>query len=206
VLNYMSKKIPTLSEVELQIILDSDAAFPNNITELDFFHQIQTNKKIKWDVNPFILEEKQVRIMLDANQFNKWKSIQRTSQLIGLFIVYWCLSTWTIDMLLLLAIIPFTMAALPHLLFVVCMGLIIGVKLYFNLTIPLFWVIIFFVAASFTLNKIFEDRAKQTIIQQGLSNWQNFWKYYSNKIIFPALSSNIDELQYLLNRYPELIL
>lgn len=204
--NHIRKKIPTLSEVELQIILDSETTFPANITELDFLHQIQSNKKIKWDVNPFALEEKRVRILLDANQFNKWKSIQRISHFIGLLIVYWCLYIWTTDMLLLLAIIPLTIVAMPHLFFVVCMGLTIGVKLYFNLTIPLFWVIIFLVFISFTLTKIFDDRAKRVIIQQGLSNWQNFWKYYSNEIIFPAVSSNFDELQYLLKRYPELTL
>ena len=190
----MNKKIPNLSDVELQIILDSEVTFPTNITELDFVHQIQSNKKIKWDVNPFVPEEKRIRIMLDATQFNKWKSIQRISQLIGTFVAFWCLRTWTIDMLLLLTIIPFTIVALPHLLFIVCMGVTIGVKFYFNLTIPLFWILIILVGISFTMTKIFDDRAKRTIIQQGLSNWLTFWKYYSNEIIYPVWSSNIDEL------------
>ncbi|MFN0215947.1 MAG: hypothetical protein ACKVT2_16935, partial [Saprospiraceae bacterium] len=202
----MSENIPRLTDVELQIILDSDVTFPKNITELDFHHQIQSNQKIKWDVNPFVLEEKRVRIMLDAPEFNRWKSIQRISNIVGVLIVYWSLRIWTYEMLLLLLVIPFTIGAFPHFLFIVCIGLTIAVKFYFSLTIPFFWLIIFLVGFSYTITKISNDKAKRTIIEQGLSNWRTFWKYYSNKIIYPIWVLSLNELENLIERYPELAL
>lgn len=200
----MRKKIPQYSGAGLQIALDSKLIFPANMNELDFQYQIQSNEKILWDVNPFAFEEDCIRVLLDASNFNRWKMLPRIGQIIGTFIAYWCLRTWTLEMLLLLLILPFAIGALPNLLFMICMGVVIVVKLYFNLAIPLFWVIIPLVGVSYAATKYSEDFVKRIIVKQGLSNWETFWKYYSNQIIYPVWTHHTEELQYLLMRYPEL--
>lgn len=202
----MSAKIPEYSAVSLQIALDSETCLPRGITEFDFHHQIQTNTNIRWDVNPFILEEDLIRIVLDPGDYNRWKSMQYICSAIVTFIAYWGLRTWTYEMLLILLVIPFAIVALPHAFFIFCMGIFISVKLYFDLTIPLFWIIILLVGISYTITKTSDDRARRAIIQKALNNWETFWKYYSLQIIYLDWTFNSDQLDDLVRRYPELIL
>jgi hypothetical protein len=200
------RKMPNYDEVSLQIAIDADIALPSHINELDFEHQIKSNKIIKWDVNPTVLDEKCIRILLDPSTFNYWIGIQRVTSFVGTFMAYWCLRTWTSEMLLILILLPLTIIALPHFLFIISIGIVIGAKTYFNMDIPLFWVLILLTGISFSINKTSEHRAKYAITKQALNNIESFWRYYSNQIIFINWATNIEISKELLIRYPELLL
>lgn len=109
-------------------------------------------------------------------------------------------------MLWCLLLFPFVILALPHLLFIACMAILIGVKLYYNPDIPLFWLLVFLTGLSFSITKTSELRASQAIIRYALRALENFWKYYSNQIIYPIRSANPKASKELLERYPELLL
>lgn len=197
---------PFYDEISLQLAVDGEVVLPSHINELDFQHQIKYNKKVKWDVNPTVLDEKCIRILLDPTTYNYWMGIQRATSFVATFMVYWCFRTWKAEMWLVALLIPFVFIALPHLLFITCMGIVIGVKLYYNLDIPLFWLLIFLTGVSFSISKTSELRAKHAIIRYALRDLETFWKYYSNQIIFPDWTANPEALLELTNRYPELFL
>ena len=50
------------------------------------------------------------------------------------------------------------------------------------------------------------DVATRFIIKQGLTDWETFWRYYSKGIIYPVSHHNPNEIKYLVERYPELLL
>ncbi len=202
----MTTKFPKYTDVSLQIALDSEITFPSELTELDFTHQIQANSKIKWDVNPFVLEDNLIRILLDASNYNLWRSKDYICAIVGTLIAYWGLKTWTAEMLLLLLLIPFTIVAMSHAIFIIIMGIVISIKIYFDLNIPLFWIIVGLVGISYFVKKTSYDMARRVIIRQALNDWPTFWKYYSIQIIYPSLWSDRDQLSYLFKRYPELVI
>ncbi len=199
-------QIPDYDEVSLQLLVDEETVLPSHINELDFQQQFKSNRKLKWEVNPSVLEEKCIRILLDPGTFNYWIGIQRVTSIVTTFMAYWCFRTWKAEMWLIALLFPFVFMALPHLLFIVCIGIVIGVKWYYNLDIPLFWVLIFLTGVSFSITKTSDLRAAQAILRCAFRDLETFWKFYSNQLIFPDWTANKEALLELVNRYPELLL
>lgn len=198
--------MPVYDDVSLQLAVDAETVLPSHINDLDFQHQFKSNRKLKWEVNPTVLEEKCIRILLEPGMFNYWMGIQRITSVVGTFMAYWCIRTWKAEMLWCLLLFPFVILALPHLLFIACMAIVIGVKLYYNPDIPLFWLLVFLTGLSFSITKTSELRASQAIIRYAFRDLETFWKYYSNQIVYPDWTADPQASKELLERYPELLL
>ena len=82
----------------------------------------------------------------------------------------------------------------------------IAIKLILKINIPYFWFFVAIVAIGYILNKAISEMIERKILNQGLSNWRTFWKYYSNKIILIEKAALNNEYDILMKKYPELVL
>ncbi|MET0637951.1 MAG: hypothetical protein ABWZ25_18105 [Chitinophagaceae bacterium] len=200
------KQLPAYTNETLQIAMDSDIPFPEAMTEVDFQFQIKVNTKVKWRVNSMVLSPETARVLLNPNEYHRLVAMHRLGNLVFVYIVYWSLRTWKPEMLLLLPLLPLTLVGFSHITFSVIMASVISSKICFEIAIPLFWIIVPAVALSYCLIKWADEWVERLIRKRAFADWQSFWRFYYNQVIYIDPIRKLSEQRNLFERYPELVL
>lgn len=195
---------PKYTDLQLQVILDTDSQLPTEFSEQDFLENIKENSKIKWRVNRFLFKKKLLPYLLDTSTFKKWEIFKSLNWLIALLIVGFAIWTKDYRTLLFLIAYPFLIITVDHWIFIFNMTVLIVVKLFFKISIPYFWFFAIAISIGYLLNKPIDEMIEKKILKQALSDWPTFWKYFSNKIIWMDESALNNESQRLIEKYPEL--
>jgi hypothetical protein len=195
---------PRYTDIQLQIILDTDPQLPDNISEKDFETEIKRNPKIKWRVNHFLFKKKLLPYLLDTATFRRWKFFKSLNWITALFIIGFAIWTKDYRVLLFLAIYPILIIPFDHWIFIFNMTVIIGIKFLFKINITYFWFFVTAITIGYLLNKAVDEMIEKKILRQALNNWTTFWKYYSNKIIWMDKTALNNEYQRLIEKFSDL--
>jgi hypothetical protein len=200
------KDIPRYSEFRLQIILDSSPTLPDSISELVYQNKLKNNSRLKWKLNPCFSKKQNLFLFLDPDSFKKWNNLKKFNWLILIFIVVFPIFIKDYKLFWILPFYPFIRSSgiLSHWIVLFNSAVLLALKYFVNINNHFFWLIFSTFIAGYLLNRIAYEFIERKIFEIAFTDFNTFWKYYSNKLIYIDETSLNDEFQNLILQYPEL--
>jgi hypothetical protein len=200
------RKIPKYSELQLQIILDSTATLPDNISESVYENELRDNSRLKWNINPFLAKKQNLILFLDSTKIKKWIILKNLNWVIAVFIIVCSLLTNDYKHLWTLLIFPLFMASglLDHWIMLFNLAILLGLKFFIGFNNHYFWFTLSIILTTYLLSKVTQEFLEKSIFKIAFSDSNTFWKYYSNRLIYVDETKVNNEFQNLAMKYPEL--
>lgn len=196
---------PNYNSAQLVKILEAETNLPVFLDTQTFLNDFKNNKSLRWRVNPFLLKNENLSLLLNKDDFRRWRNIKALNWLLMLVVLFYIIAFREYSLFIFLLIYRFILALiLEHWMFISVSLLAVALSFLFQFNSVNFWFIFIATTLGFILNKFAEETVTQVIFEKAFTNVYFFWKFYTNKLIFIDPTSISRGYQKLVAKHPEL--
>lgn len=198
--------IPNYNAYQLEEVLDSEVILPSFMDEDVYQQDFKNNLSLHWRVNGYLHKRENISILLNEEDFRKWKNLKALNWLLFLVVLAYILffrNYWLFPFLIVYRFL--TSIIVDHWIFITTFSVIVGLSMLFGFHSANFWFMLLSSSLGYLLNKFIAECVDQIIFNKAFCNAHSFWKYYSNKLIFIDPVRVSPGYQKLIKKYPGLI-
>lgn len=176
---------PKFTESKLQYILFEETVIPHQISEGFIESELINNPRLKWILNPFLLNGNLLKLFTDTKAYRQWLLLKGLNWIaLGLISVF---SILTQDYKLLFMIpvyIAFiTSGFLSFWIFISATVIAFLFGYVGKIENHYFWFSCLVAQVAYLVSKLANKVIEHILLKKATSNSKTFWKFFSNKLI-----------------------